>query len=79
MRQTKVGKLESILQYETTVQKALGFILAFEEVSTVIPGAKTVAQLIGNLSASGSRMSYEEVQKVKQFWKEELEMNPLGW
>ncbi|WP_070120924.1 aldo/keto reductase [Bacillus marinisedimentorum] len=64
---------------ESMAQAALRFILHFKEVSTVIPGAKSLEQLIGNLSSAEKQMPEATVEKLEQLWKEELEHQPLGW
>ncbi|MBN1409321.1 MAG: aldo/keto reductase [Spirochaetales bacterium] len=61
------------------VQAALRFVLAFDAVSTVIPGVKTVQQLETNISASSGVLPGEHVKRLVQFWQEELSGNPLPW
>jgi aryl-alcohol dehydrogenase-like predicted oxidoreductase len=60
-------------------QAALRFILAYPEVSTVIPGPKTADQLIENLSSGDKRMPEETVRKLCGIWEKELKDNPLPW
>lgn len=49
---------------------ALEFVLAERAVSTVIPGAKTVAQVRENILASeSSHLSYEEVETIKSLYR----------
>ena len=64
---------------ESLVQLALRYILSYQEVSTVIPGNKTLEQLIENLSASEKEFAKEKAEKVEGLWQEELHSNPLGW
>ncbi|MBM7662921.1 aryl-alcohol dehydrogenase-like predicted oxidoreductase [Bacillus mesophilus] len=78
-RQDVLGKLQPIIGNESIVQTALRFILAFEEVSTVIPGARDDKQLTENLAASKGKMSAEARRKIQTFWQEEIEPSPLGW
>jgi aryl-alcohol dehydrogenase-like predicted oxidoreductase len=61
------------------VQAALSYVLAFDEVSTVIPGVKNEAQLKENLSASVKVLSPEQINRLKAFWVEELKSSPLPW
>lgn len=58
---------------------ALRFILAQKEVSTVIPGAKTVQQALDNFAASDKKLDPEVVQAIKDLWKAEIDGNPLPW
>ncbi|WP_246944881.1 aldo/keto reductase [Bacillus pinisoli] len=78
-RQNLLQKLETVVGDESIVQTALRFILAFQEVSTVIPGAKTIHQLEENVAASTREMSPELRRSIQCFWQEEIEHSPLGW
>lgn len=48
--------------------KAIGYILAYDEVGCVIPGIRTQQQLKSNLAAADYRLSPEERQKLEDFW-----------
>jgi aryl-alcohol dehydrogenase-like predicted oxidoreductase len=61
------------------VQAALRFLLAWPEVSTVIPGVRNMDQLRENLSAADRAMPTETVARLRALWKEELKDNPLPW
>lgn len=75
-----VDKIRFIVDDSTTfAQAALRFILGHSEVTTVIPGPKSVAQWRENASASDEDMPKETLQKLQQFWREELQTNPLPW
>ena len=50
--------------------KAMAYLLAYEEVSCVIPGTRTHAQLQSNLAAAGCRISLAERQRLEAFWDE---------
>ena len=58
---------------------ALQFVLAQPQVSTVIPGAKTVEQALENFAASEKQLSLEVVQSMYDLWKREIETEPLPW
>ena len=58
---------------------ALQFVLAQPEVSTVIPGAKTVQQALDNFAAADKQLSLETVQAMRDLWTQEIEGNPLPW
>ena len=58
---------------------ALSYILAQPEISTAIPGAKTVAQALDNFAASHVSMAAETAAKIHQLWTENLSRDPLPW
>jgi aryl-alcohol dehydrogenase-like predicted oxidoreductase len=60
------------------IQAALGFILAHQEIATVIPGAKTLAQLETNLAAAAP-LPPALVKAIHALWEEEIEDNPVPW
>jgi aryl-alcohol dehydrogenase-like predicted oxidoreductase len=51
-------------------QKAIAYLLAYDEVSCVIPGIRTLDQLAGNLSAAACRVSPDERRRLETFWNE---------
>jgi aryl-alcohol dehydrogenase-like predicted oxidoreductase len=61
------------------VQAALAFLLAWPEVTTVIPGVRDLAQLTENLSAADRPLPAETVARLRAFWAEELKNDPLPW
>ncbi|MFS1517302.1 aldo/keto reductase [Bacillus sp. SCS-151] len=78
------AKLLSKLRYlindgSTMVQTALRYILACQEVSTVIPGTKNIQQLYENNSATEKAMSIDMVKQIQRFWEKELQNQPLPW
>lgn len=58
---------------------ALQFVLAQPQVSTVIPGAKSVAQALDNFAAAEKGLSMETVQAMRDLWTNEIESDPLPW
>lgn len=58
---------------------ALQFVLAQPQVSTVIPGAKTVEQALDNFAAADKRLSSETIQAIRDLWTREIERDPLPW
>ena len=58
---------------------ALQFVLAQSEVSTVIPGAKTVEQALDNFAAADRQLSPEVLQSMRDLWTREIESDPLPW
>ena len=49
-------------------QKAIGYLLSYDEVSCVIPGTRTPRQLASNLAASNCRLSPGERSRLEDFW-----------
>ncbi len=75
-----VDKLRTLLPPNLSLSHAaLGYILAQSEISTVIPGAKTVQQLRDNLSAAEAELSSATTTLMQAFWKQELANDPLPW
>jgi aryl-alcohol dehydrogenase-like predicted oxidoreductase len=58
---------------------ALQFCLAQPQVSTVIPGAKTVEQALDNFAAADKQLSPEVVQAMMDLWEREIMTDPLPW
>src|SRR5512134_758356 len=58
---------------------ALQFVLAQPQVSTVIPGAKTVEQALNNFAAADKQLSPEAVQSMYELWEREIMSDPLPW
>jgi len=58
---------------------ALQFILAQPQVSTIIPGAKSVEQALDNFAAADRQLSPEVVQSMYNLWEREIMSDPLPW
>jgi len=79
-RSDLVEKFAALVPEGTSLaHAALQFVLAQPQVSTVIPGAKTVAQALDNFAAADKHLSPEVVQSIRDLWKEEIEADPLPW
>ena len=63
----------------TPVQGALRFTLANSGVSTVIPGAKNVAQLRDNLTAADEDLPADVVAALRKLFFERVGKDPVGW
>jgi aryl-alcohol dehydrogenase-like predicted oxidoreductase len=61
------------------VHAALLFVLANTGVSTVIPGAKSVAQLATNLAAAGADLPADVVDALRALFADQIEGDPLPW
>lgn len=58
---------------------ALQYCLAQPEVSTVIPGAKTVTQALDNFAAADCTLSPETVRAMANLWETDIAADPLPW
>ncbi len=58
---------------------ALQFCLAQPGVSTVIPGAKSVAQALDNIAAADQTLPDESVQALYELWTQEIAEDILPW
>jgi aryl-alcohol dehydrogenase-like predicted oxidoreductase len=58
---------------------ALRFVLANTGVSTVIPGAKSVAQLTANLAAADADLPAGVVEKLSALFADHIAGDPLRW
>ncbi len=58
---------------------ALQYILAQPQISTIIPGAKSVEQALDNFAAAEGRLSPEILATLYAFWERELKSDPLPW
>jgi aryl-alcohol dehydrogenase-like predicted oxidoreductase len=61
------------------VHAALQYCLAQPEVSTVIPGAKNVAQALDNFAAAERQLPEDVVRTIHELWERELQADPLPW
>ena len=79
-RSDLVEKFAALVPEGTSMaHAALQFALAQPQVSTVIPGAKTVEQALDNYAAADKQLSKETVQAMKDLWTKEIESDPLPW
>jgi aryl-alcohol dehydrogenase-like predicted oxidoreductase len=79
-RSDLVEKFAALVPEGTSMaHAALQFVLAQPEVSTVIPGAKTVEQALDNFAAADKQLSTETVQAMRDLWTNEIESDPLPW
>jgi aryl-alcohol dehydrogenase-like predicted oxidoreductase len=79
-RSDLVEKFAALVPEGTSMaHAALQFTLAQPQVSTVIPGAKTVAQVLDNFAAADKQLSPQVIQSMYDLWKQEIEADPLPW
>ena len=70
---------EIIHSKDDLVQKAISFCLAYDAVSTVIPGNLTIAQLTNNAESVNNPISKELVKKLEDFYLHEVKKYNLPW
>lgn len=64
---------------ENYAQKAIAFCLAYDAVSTVIPGSVTISQLISNVQSSNAPISDALKLKLEVFYHDEVAKLNLPW
>ena len=73
-------KIEFVKEDGVTLpQAALRFVLAFDVISSVMPGTRDLEHLKVSLSAAEKEMPKGTVERLRAFWKAELEKDPLPW
>ncbi len=66
-----VAELDWLAQGDHTLaEQAIAYLLSYDEVSTVIPGIRSQAQLDTNMGAAGRRLSDEDRERLEAFWNE---------
>jgi aryl-alcohol dehydrogenase-like predicted oxidoreductase len=79
-RSNLIEKIKTILDQEHNLaQSALSFCLAYEAVSTAIPGNATIAQLESNLESVNTPLSKDLVEKLETFYQNEVKPLHLPW
>jgi aryl-alcohol dehydrogenase-like predicted oxidoreductase len=51
-------------------EKAIAYILSYEEVSCVIPGMRTMEHLAANTASAGSALSSGDRRRLEEFWED---------
>lgn len=75
-----VNRIQEIIQPETNLaQMAISFCLAYDAVSTVIPGNTSMQQLTNNMASVSTPVSTELVKRLEQFYEEEVKALSLPW
>lgn len=75
-----VDRVKEIVQAEDNLaQKAISFCLGHEAISTVIPGNINVAQLKTNVESINNPVSTEIIEKLKEFYLNEVQPLNLPW
>lgn len=58
---------------------ALGYALAQQQLTTVIPGAKSPQQVADNMAASNVKLDTRTVDAILALWHREIKDEPLPW
>jgi len=75
-----VNRVKEIIQAKDNLaQKAISFCLAYNAVSTVIPGNINTAQLTSNIESVNNPISRELVGKLEEFYLNEVKQLNLPW
>ncbi|MEL4455250.1 aldo/keto reductase [Lutimonas vermicola] len=79
-RSNLIEKVRHIIDHDQSLsQSAISFCLAYDAVSTVIPGNSTIAQLKSNVESADTPMSKELVKKLENFYQNEVKQLKLPW
>ena len=80
VRATLIKRLRDIIGKERSLsQTAISYCLAYDAVTTVIPGNATIAQLNSNVESISKPISRELVEKLEDFYQHEVKELKLPW
>ena len=75
-----VNKVKSIIgTEENLVQIAIAFCLAYDAVSTVIPGNVNIEQLTSNVQSTDISFSQSLIEKLETLYQSEIKKLNLPW
>ena len=75
-----VNRVKEIIHAKDNLaQKAISFCLAYDAVSTVIPGNVNIAQLTNNVESINNPISRDLVEKLEEFYLNEVKQLYLPW
>jgi aryl-alcohol dehydrogenase-like predicted oxidoreductase len=74
-----IDKIKAIVFDEDLVNTALGFILSFDAITTVIPGVKDISQLDSNIKSSKFQLSEDVKRQLENLYDEEIKVMNLPW
>lgn len=75
-----VSRIRSLLPADTHLpHAAIAFCLAFEAVTTVIPGNRTLQQLEDNLDSTNHRLPVSTIEQLREFYDREVAQLVLPW
>ena len=80
VKQNDDNKVKNIIGRDANLaQAAISFCLAFDAVSTVIPGNTNLQQLKENISGISKPISKEVVEKLEAFYQNEAKELNIPW
>lgn len=79
LRSHLIGKIKEIIGEEDLIHQALRFILSFDAITTVIPGAKNIKQLEHNLNASGTEISDKRKKVLEDLYDDYIKNEDYKW
>lgn len=75
-----IDRVKNIIGQEKNIaQTAISFCLAYEAVATVIPGITSIQQLNINIASISKPISKELIQKLEEFYQNEVRELHLPW
>jgi aryl-alcohol dehydrogenase-like predicted oxidoreductase len=75
-----VDRVKEILDAkENLSRKAIAFCLAYDAVSTVIPGNINIEQLTSNVESANHPLTREQVEMLEEFYQNEVKPLKLPW
>ena len=78
-RDILIKDLKEIIDGKDIILQALSFILSYDEITTVIPGAKNKKQLKHNLSASKEPIEKEIKEKIENLYNKKIKDMNIPW
>lgn len=79
-RAALVQRVKEIIGHKDNLaQKAISFCLAYDAVSTVIPGNASMQQLMNNIESTKNRISKKLVTELENFYQKEIMKLKLPW
>jgi aryl-alcohol dehydrogenase-like predicted oxidoreductase len=79
-RANLVNKVKSIIGTEESLtQQAIAFCLAYDAVSTVIPGNVTIEQLTSNVKSTDISISRSLLKKLEKLYQSEIKKLNIPW
>jgi aryl-alcohol dehydrogenase-like predicted oxidoreductase len=79
LRSSLIRQIKNVVGTDDLIHQALKFILSFDEVTTIIPGAKSIKQLEHNLEASGEKLSDERKETLEELYDNYIKKEKYSW